>query len=1550
MRNRRRFQSRRGITLLFVVSMIVLFLLMGTTFVIVSNDYLRASPKRARVYIHKIDGAAFLDRAFYDLVRGPELTNTTSPLRGQDLLSDQYGYGFRAYVTDSTLTGGADPEFVPGCGAQLFRINIASDTTTSGTAQLNETWDLLKPDETVTPSPLTDVASIYNGLVLTFTSGPAAGISTRIVNHEVVNVSGTLVHWFTLPVMEWNDAGNTVSLASLVDSEIIVNGREFSGTGAGRFNVGANSSTAALNSQALEPNRVGETLTDLRNNYFGTGTSTPTGFTSRAPNESYDAADFQNMFLAGRDSSGDWIPSWHRDKLATYQGSSLANDRHMFAAFDNAPLTVDSNNDGTLDALWVDLGMPIQSNDSGIYYKPLVAYTVVDLDGRLNLNAHGNLTQVDPTTDNYFIDGTLPVVMVSNTPLPRGQGWGPPEVDLGPIFSPLQYGSVLSARYGPDGMPGDGGFAGRSRAKLFGHPFDAVDWSNNDYGTVGNLFASSPMDLHGRFAIGTPAEAFVNASNPKDRFRDLNIASFPNAMPIIDMLASQFTGQEFTNSPYEMSFAPSPFNDSNDQPFAAQELEKILRPNDLDSNLLASRLWDTVGSSYWINTPLPPALPNRDLVTTASFEIPITYDLFKARLRIRIASENGLNLNIPAQESQVEMVINDLISNFAIAPELFKGLKFNVNRPFGNGYDDDGDGVVDNPAEALSEVNIDQFNVVMDLNNDGVANNPADFNVRIDFARQLYLIALLATDNVMDVDVDGDGDPSNDTNGFQRTLAQWAVNVVDFRDPDSIMTKFVFDPNPFDLSGWNPNPNDFVWGCERPELLLTETFAAHPRRTEDFATDSSGPGNDVANGDMTFDQGLRPEPIAFFELYNPWTQNSLNQQLDASLYDNSQGVVLDKRSLPANGATSPVWRISIERPDDRTAMPIDANTTPLRYVYFADPDDGGTDTVGDDDNPNVEVFFSSFAATTLRPGSQALVGTLGFEDPNNAGVYRNFLGRLSTKTRTDEATDNLELDRTRHIGINPDDGEVTRFPVDPIHDPRYAVVLPIDVRRAGVPGSITSNRPFSVSDRFGGYPDVDFMGTPAIPIVNGDGFRYVISYDVPFDTNTDNNRNNEDIMFLQSDGLTETFRIVRLQRLANPLQPWDGVDNPYITVDNMELDLITFNGVTATPEPGIMPNSYPDRSNSVERGAHYLSNANGRTLWDSGRGTVAAGTPGGGDHYYDVELVETLGKTNDAFTDAASSSKAFPWLTWNNRPFVSHLELVNVPYTSPESLTKRFTIDDPAVTNISDPYSEVAANHVFGRFGHLLNFFSNDRDVGAGNEAPNLFQIMDYLEVPSRFLGTESNLNVSSFSRNPYNFLSRYRVPGKINLNTIYDVRIWQGLISPFYATTSGGVSWIQFKDSRQGSTSGPTDFHNPFRPAGTGNYVPPGVDVAEGPDCTLFREGAAGPLFDFTSPSASNDTTRSAYFRNAMRMRLGNLVTTRSSVFAIWITVGYFEVDEAGNLKTGTTGGVELGSDTGEVQRNRAFYIFDRSIPVAFEPGKNHNVDRAVLVKSIIE
>ncbi|MFT5302384.1 MAG: hypothetical protein ACI814_003199, partial [Mariniblastus sp.] len=216
----------------------------------------------------------------------------------------------------------------------------------------------------------------------------------------------------------------------------------------------------------------------------------------------------------------------------------------------------------------------------------------------------------------------------------------------------------------------------------------------------------------------------------------------------------------------------------------------------------------------------------------------------------------------------------------------------------------------------------------------------------------------------------------------------------------------------------------------------------------------------------------------------------------------------------------------------------------------------------------------------------------------------------------------------------------------------------------------------------------------------------------------------------------------------------------------------------------------------------------------------------------------------------------------------------------------------------------------------------------------------------------------------PFDHLSRYRVPGKGNINTIYcddDLNadtstIWEAFqggtaVEGGYANLAGGCSYADLRSSREaGSGSSPTDFGNPFRVAGDGVNVPGGVPSITGPGSTVFRNdefttGPTGePLLDFDSSNPANDADRSAYFRNAQRQRLGNLVTTKSSVFAIWVTVAYFEVDENGLV------GAEIGADTGEIERNRGFYIFDRSIPMGFEPGKNHNIERGILVQSMIE
>ncbi len=97
--------------------------------------------------------------------------------------------------------------------------------------------------------------------------------------------------------------------------------------------------------------------------------------------------------------------------------------------------------------------------------------------------------------------------------------------------------------------------------------------------------------------------------------------------------------------------------------------------------------------------------------------------------------------------------------------------------------------------------------------------------------------------------------------------------------------------------------------------------------------------------------------------------------------------------------------------------------------------------------------------------------------------------------------------------------------------------------------------------------------------------------------------------------------------------------------------------------------------------------------------------------------------------------------------------------------------------------------------------------------------------------------------------------------------------------------------------------------------------------------------------------SSQAAKSRYQTLQRLGGVVTNHSNVFAVWVSVGYFELDQNprgidGAHPDGYRLATELGSETGGVTRHRAFYIIDRSLPVAFEPGQNHNAGNAVVLR----
>ena len=147
--------------------------------------------------------------------------------------------------------------------------------------------------------------------------------------------------------------------------------------------------------------------------------------------EDYDACDLENWFLAIQSADGQVIvPSFHRPGIIRYDPKNgvndwartnptgnwadsaarilrpVAADGHDPATFPDLvpdPATgkitfdVDNDADGVTDSVWLDLGYPARPDASGRLSKPLFAFLVIGLNGRIPLNTAGNLAGAGAT-------------------------------------------------------------------------------------------------------------------------------------------------------------------------------------------------------------------------------------------------------------------------------------------------------------------------------------------------------------------------------------------------------------------------------------------------------------------------------------------------------------------------------------------------------------------------------------------------------------------------------------------------------------------------------------------------------------------------------------------------------------------------------------------------------------------------------------------------------------------------------------------------------------------------------------------------------------------------------------------------------------------------------------------------------------------------------------------------------------------------------------------------------------------------------------------------
>ena len=415
---------RRGALLLVVLGLLAMFGLVAIALVVLATQMRRSSTAASFIDQAADPPQRTLDEAMLQIVRG---TNNPGSVMGPHSLLEAM-YGNQAFV--ATVSS---PQ--PVCNGQLVELSLGSPTR----------W--------VGGCVLTVLSSNASG-----GTASAVGQSSIIVGFNPSNLNPQI------PVFENGTSpqgGDTV----------LINGAPFSGAGLG-YNA-----TGGTDQSFLKP---GLPLASYGTNANGVY-NPPCG-----ANSDYTAADFGHMLLAAQVMNNGVmytpIPSMYRPEMIQYWQQKGTIDRTTMLrpnTTDHPNFTgsnpnfnptwdgvtagqgqwdVDNDGDGVPDSVWVDLGLPVRAAKDGRLYKPLVAILCVDLDGRLNLNAHGNNGQATQGSTNlsapqqpgggYQVQMTeCPVAGPSSfagaagaNVFPRGIGYGPGEINLLPLFgSPGTY-------------------------------------------------------------------------------------------------------------------------------------------------------------------------------------------------------------------------------------------------------------------------------------------------------------------------------------------------------------------------------------------------------------------------------------------------------------------------------------------------------------------------------------------------------------------------------------------------------------------------------------------------------------------------------------------------------------------------------------------------------------------------------------------------------------------------------------------------------------------------------------------------------------------------------------------------------------------------------------------------------------------------------------------------------------------------------------------------------------------------------------------------------
>ena len=240
---------RRGVLLLVVLSLLVLFSLMGLTFLLVAGRYYKTTKRSLSNEQVGSNPRSLCDEVLAQVVRGTN--NPHSAIRTHDLLGDMYGNDGVVLTSSSAISTYGMP-LTSGTTTQLFDLvfpftsttvqNAADRSTVAGTYTVGQNFPLTLAQIGSTAYP--GLPGYFNGRVLTFLDGTAAGRSTRIVGWTARDPNATYANSYVIRVMAI-DGVNFSDLSNI--TSVLINGQPFNGTGFGFNPTTVTPGTSPLN-------------------------------------------------------------------------------------------------------------------------------------------------------------------------------------------------------------------------------------------------------------------------------------------------------------------------------------------------------------------------------------------------------------------------------------------------------------------------------------------------------------------------------------------------------------------------------------------------------------------------------------------------------------------------------------------------------------------------------------------------------------------------------------------------------------------------------------------------------------------------------------------------------------------------------------------------------------------------------------------------------------------------------------------------------------------------------------------------------------------------------------------------------------------------------------------------------------------------------------------------------------------------------------------------------------------------------------------------------